>query len=106
MKFLFSEQEMAFKKVVLFEYPRKNIYTLGFLTNEFPQQKVKDQVIDTVCVYISSAPNPITGFFVIVPKSDVTVLDMSIEEAFKIIVSGGVLMNPDVFKTKISENNK
>ncbi|MFH1459176.1 MAG: DUF502 domain-containing protein [Candidatus Omnitrophota bacterium] len=99
VKFLFSEDKLAFKKVVLFEYPRKNVFTIGFITNEFKQQNLNGQTMDAVCVYISSAPNPITGFFVIVPKQDVTVLDISIEEAFKIIVSGGVLMEQDALKT-------
>jgi len=96
VKFLFSEDKLTFKKVVLFEYPRKNIYTLGFLTNEFAQQSINDKTMDMVSVYISSAPNPITGFFVIVPKEDVTVLDISVEEAIKIVISGGVLMHKNV----------
>ena len=68
---------------------------MGFLTNELSSQPVGSKTIDMVCVYISSAPNPITGFFVIVPKKNVIVLDISIEEAIKIIISGGVLMQKD-----------
>lgn len=107
VKFLFSDGKMAFKKVVFFEYPRKNVYTLGFLTNEFSLKQANGQVFDTVCVYISSAPNPITGFFVIVPKKDVTILDISIEDAIKIVISGGVLMQKDLLVNAIvpTDNN-
>ncbi len=100
IKFLFSSEKIAFKKVVLFEYPRKDVYTLGFVTNEFSLNLSGENRIDAVCVYISSAPNPITGFFVIVPRKDVIFLDISVEEAFKIIISGGVLMNSDLFLKK------
>ncbi|MCK4994746.1 MAG: DUF502 domain-containing protein [Candidatus Omnitrophica bacterium] len=100
--FLFSEDKVHFKKVILFEYPRKDIFTLGFITNEFKSESVAGADLDTVCVYISSAPNPITGFFVIVPKRDVTVLDISIEDAFKIIISGGVLMPKDLLAQKLN----
>lgn len=101
VKFLFSEDKLHFKKVVLFEYPRKDVFTLGFITNEFKSESVAGADLDTVCVYISSAPNPITGFFVIVPKKDVTELDITIEDAFKIIISGGVLMPKDLLANKI-----
>ncbi len=101
VKFLFSDEKLAFKKVVLFEYPNDGIYTMGFMTNEFSDQTIGDKTMDTVCIYISSAPNPITGFFVIVPKKDVVVLDITVEEAIKIIISGGVLMDKNV----LSKNN-
>jgi len=102
VKFLFSEDKLHFKKVVLFEYPRKNIFTLGFITNEFKSESIAGADQDAVCVYISSAPNPVTGFFVLVPKRDVRVLDMSIEDAFKIIISGGVLMQKDLLAQKLN----
>ncbi len=102
VKFLFSEDKLHFKKVVLFEYPRKDIFTLGFITNEFKSESIAGADLDTVCVYISSAPNPVTGFFVIVPKRDVTVLDISIEDAFKVIISGGVLMQKDLLAQKLN----
>jgi len=104
VKFLFSDEKLAFKKVVLFEYPKEDVYTMGFLTNEFAEQTIGDKTMDTVCIYISSAPNPITGFFIIVPKKDVVVLDITVEEAIKIIISGGVLMDEAVLsKVKDSQ---
>ncbi|MCG2712242.1 MAG: DUF502 domain-containing protein [Candidatus Omnitrophica bacterium] len=101
VRFLFSDDKLHFKKVILFEYPRKDVFTLGFITNEFKSESVAGADLDTVCIYISSAPNPVTGFFVIVPKRNVTVLDISIEDAFKIIISGGVLMPKDLLAQKL-----
>jgi len=105
VRFLFGENKLNFKKVVLFEYPRKGLFSIGFITNEFSAQLINGQMRDTVCVYVSFAPNPITGFFVIVPKNEVTILDITIEEAFKIIVSGGVLMQPETFSKTIKSAN-
>ncbi|RKY33587.1 MAG: DUF502 domain-containing protein [Candidatus Omnitrophota bacterium] len=107
VNFLFSKEKMAFKKVVIFEYPKKNIYTMGFVTNELSLKSTDGTQLDALSIYISSAPNPITGFFIIVPKKDVTFLDIPIEDAFKYIVSGGVLM-PDSLNTgnlKFSEQS-
>ncbi len=92
--FLFSRDRVAsFKQVVMVEYPRKGIYSLGFLTNEAPAE-VTDKINKEMAnVFISTSPSPLTGFTIIVPRKDITVLDMSIEAAFKFIVSGGVV-NP------------
>ncbi|MCM8770700.1 MAG: DUF502 domain-containing protein [Candidatus Omnitrophica bacterium] len=91
--FFFSTKEIAFKKAVLVEYPRKGIWSLGFITNE-SAQKVKDALSEDVLnVFIPSAPGPLTGYFVVVPRKDIILLEMRVEEALKIIVSGGVL-NP------------
>jgi len=92
--FLFSRDRMRFKKVVVIEYPRKGIYAIGFLTNDssqFMQEKVQP---DLVNVFIPSAPGPLTGYVLMVPKKDIVETEMSVEEAFKFIVSGGVV-NPN-----------
>jgi len=91
--FLFSSKEQIFKKVVLVEYPRKDIWSLGFITND-GSQKVKDVLkLDVLNVFIPTTPSPLTGYFMVVPRQDVISLDISIEDALKIVVSGGVL-NP------------
>ena len=92
VKFLFSEEKMAFKKVVILEYPGKGIYSLGFLTNEFSVKQPDGTIVEMVCVLISSVPNPVSGFFVYVPRTAVTMLNITVEDAFKIVISGGVLM--------------
>ena len=91
--FLFSREKLAFKKVVLVEYPRKGIYSIGFLTNP-SSQRLCDAVREDLCnVFVPSAPGPLTGYVVLFPKKEVTETNLSVEEAIKLIVSGGVV-NP------------
>ena len=92
--FLFSREKLkSFRSVILVEYPRKGVYSLGFLTNE-TTPLVSNKVGKDLCnVFIPSSPGPITGYVILVPKKDIVSLDISVEEAFKLIVSGGVV-NP------------
>ena len=80
-----------FSKVVMVEYPRKGMYAIGFITSEGMgeiQDKTKAYVYN---VFIPTTPNPTSGMFVMVPKEDLTILDMSVEEGLKLIISGGVV---------------
>ncbi|MBI2447144.1 MAG: DUF502 domain-containing protein [Candidatus Omnitrophica bacterium] len=80
-----------FSKVVMVEYPRKGIYSIGFITSESKgevQDKTKEEVIN---IFIPTTPNPTSGMFVMVPKEDITVLDMKVEDGLKLIISGGVV---------------
>lgn len=82
----------SFRQVVLVEYPSKGIYALGFLTGPSGgeiQQKTKSQVMN---VFIPTTPNPTSGFLLMFPEEDLLFLDMSVEDAFKFIVSGGVVV--------------
>lgn len=92
--FLFGQKiKGQIQKVVLVEYPRKGIYVVGFVTNGADkeiQDKARKELLN---VLIPTVPNPLTGFLIHVPREEVVYLDMSVEEAVKMIVSGGVL-NP------------
>jgi len=89
--FLFSSEKMSFRQVVLVEYPRKGVYSYGFLTNE-ASEKVTEKVRQDVChVFIPSAPGPLTGFVLLVPRKELIYVDISVEEAIRTIVSGGVV---------------
>lgn len=91
--FFFSQKKLAFKTAVVVQYPSKGIYSIGFLTNE-SSEKIKDLTGEDLCnVFISSSPSPFTGFAVMMRRKDIIVTDISIEEAAKFIVSGGVV-NP------------
>jgi len=92
--FLFRRERLAsFKQVVVLEYPRKGIYSMGFLTNETAKD-LQDKTGKELCnVFIPSSPGPLTGFTLMVPKKDLIATQISIEDAFKFIVSGGVV-NP------------
>ena len=91
--FLFSreQQKMSFQRVVLVEYPRKGIYSFGFWTNDAPK-RVSEKIGKELCnVFIPTTPSPLTGFVILVPKEDLIFSDISVEEALKIIISGGVV---------------
>lgn len=92
--FLFARERLAsFKQVVLVEYPRKGIYTMGFLTND-SSKEVCDSIGKELCnVFVPSSPGPLTGFTILIPKKEIIYTKISIEDAFKFIVSGGVV-NP------------
>lgn len=94
VSFLFTDTRARFKKTVLIEYPRKGIYTLCFVTNEGFEHFNKKTKKELVNIFIPSTPGPLTGFFVMVPKEDVIVVDVPVEDALKMLISGGVVQ-PD-----------
>ncbi|MHC4989561.1 MAG: DUF502 domain-containing protein [Planctomycetota bacterium] len=92
--FLFSsEQPIKFNRVVVVEYPRKGIWSVGFLTGE-TMRSIAQQSGDSVTVFIPSSPTPFTGYTITVPSDDVLELPISVEEAMRFAVTGGVLV-PD-----------
>lgn len=89
-----SGQKTSFQTVVLVEFPRPGIYSIGFLTSEKHdeiQLKTNEKV---VCVFIPTTPNPTSGFLVLIPEQKVTKLDMSVAEGIKYIISLGSV-SPD-----------
>jgi uncharacterized membrane protein len=89
---LFSSSGNAFRKAVLVPYPHQRSWTIAFLTG-VPGGDVKNhlQGDDYISVYVPTTPNPTSGFFLMMHKSDVVELDMSVDEALKYIVSMGVV---------------
>lgn len=94
--FLSGEQK-GFRKACLLQYPSHGLYTLGFVTTvaaqEIQQKTEKDKML---CVFIPNTPTPATGFLVMAPAKEVILLDMKTEDAFKLVVSGGVLKPPEI----------
>ncbi|KPU28366.1 hypothetical protein TR13x_00945 [Caloranaerobacter sp. TR13] len=88
---LFLNKNDAFKKAVLVEYPKEGVYTIGFITSESPKEISQKTKAECVSLFIPTTPNPTSGMFIIVPKDKVTYLDMDVEEAIKLIVSGGLV---------------
>lgn len=88
---MLSSQAKNFRRVVLIEYPRKGIYTLAFVTGVSRgevQEKTKSNVIN---LFVPTTPNPTSGFYLMVPETDLINLDISVEEAFKLLISGGMV---------------
>jgi uncharacterized membrane protein len=80
----------GFKSVVLVEYPRKRSYALAFTTGLSAGEVQKKTAEKTVNVFVPTSPNPTSGFFLMVPEKDLIPLNMSVEEALKFVVSGGL----------------
>lgn len=80
-----------FRRVVLLEYPRKGIYSLAFTTGA-AQGIVQDETPELVInCFVPTTPNPTSGFFLLVPERELRTLDISVEDAFKLIMSGGLV---------------
>jgi len=82
---------VAFQSVVLVEFPRKGIYSIGFLTAENKGEVEEKTGKKLFNVYIASVPNPATGFFYLIPQEDIMPLKMSVEDAMKLVISGGAV---------------
>jgi len=88
---LLSSNGNAFRKALLIEYPRRGSWTIAFLTGIPGGDVVNHLQGDHLSVYVPTTPNPTSGFFLIVPKSEVVELDMTVDTALKYIVSMGVV---------------
>ncbi len=88
---LFSSSGHAFRKALLVQYPRDGSWTIAFLTGQPGGDVVTHLQGEYWSVYVPTTPNPTSGFFLMMPKSDVIVLDMSVDEALKYIISMGVV---------------
>ncbi|MFP5349009.1 MAG: DUF502 domain-containing protein [Gammaproteobacteria bacterium] len=94
---LFSGSGKSFRKVVLVEYPRKDMWSLAFLTGDGVAEVNARIGRPLVSVFIPTTPNPTSGFMLLVPREDVIELDMPIDDGFKMIISVGVVV-PDPTK--------
>jgi uncharacterized membrane protein len=90
----FLGQSQAHRQVVMIEYPRKGVYTVGFAMGRAWHELEKNNEVPLVNVFIPTTPNPTSGFYLLVPANDVAPLNLSMEEALKLITSGG-LITPD-----------
>ena len=88
----------SFREVVLVEYPRIGLSTIGFVTNELSIQSGATAG-EMISVYIPNPPNPTSGTLVLLPRQSARVLDMSVEEGLKLVLSGGIV-TPGILKIK------
>ena len=103
VEIVFSDSDQSFKKVLLIEYPRKGIYSLAFQTATSLGEVQERTGEPVVCTFVPTTPNPTSGYIIIVPKKDIIELDMEVDEAFKMIVSLGVVI-PAWRKDQIGES--
>lgn len=91
---VFSEQETSFEKVALIEYPRKGLWALCFIATDTRGEVdvvLKENGQETVSVFLPTTPNPTSGFLLFVPKDDMQILDMGVEQAAKLVISAGLV---------------
>lgn len=96
----------AFTRVVAVEYPRHGVWTVGFVTNEIAQRMKQATVpsdVPCVAVFLPTTPNPTSGWLALVPRDQLTELDISIEEGVKLIVSGGIVSPANLLSGKRDE---
>ena len=89
-----AQKSNAFREVALFEYPRKGIWSIGFLTGTTSGEVQHRTQEETVNVFLPTTPNPTSGYLLFVPKKDLIILEMSVEEGIKMVVSGGIVTPP------------
>ena len=90
---MFTSNTKAYQKVVLIEYPRKGIYSLGFLTNR--ENKLFEDILEgkkLLNIFVPTSPNPTSGMFIMVEANSVQELNIKIEDAVKLIISGGAIV--------------
>lgn len=90
-----AKQSNTFREAVLVEFPRRGMWTIAFITAQ-PEGEVGDLAgEDPVGVYVPTTPNPTSGYLVYVPRNEVVTLSMTVEEAIKMVISGGIVTPPD-----------
>ncbi|MDP2873021.1 MAG: DUF502 domain-containing protein [Bacillota bacterium] len=82
--------QTAFKRVALVEYPRRELWAIAFVTADGPQEACAISGEELVSVFLPTTPNPTSGYLIMLPKRDVKLLEMSVEDGLKLVVSGGV----------------
>ena len=88
---LLKDSSSKFRRVILVEYPRQGMWAIAFVTGTATgeiQGKLKDTMLN---IFIPTTPNPTTGWYAVVPENEVINLSMSIEDAFKVLISGGIV---------------
>ena len=93
---IFSDKSMSFRQPILIEYPRKGIWSVAFITGD-PIGEVQDKTAEHVLTcFVPTTPNPTSGFIVLVPERDIIRLEMSVEDAMRLVISLGVVTPEDL----------
>ncbi len=96
---VFNSSTESFRKAFLIQYPSKGIWVIAFQSGDYKGEAESIIGEEMINLFVPTTPNPTSGFFVMMPKKDVFELDMGVEEAFKIVISAGVV-SPDSLSIK------
>jgi uncharacterized membrane protein len=86
-----QDQTEAFKRGVLVEYPKTNLFAIGFVTSGARWAHIHERLADLLLVFVPTTPNPTSGFLLLVPRSEAIDLPLSVEEGIRMVSSGGIL---------------
>lgn len=86
-----ATRSQAFREVVMLQYPRKGVWSIGFVTGRTKGEVQKSTKQETINVFVPTTPNPTSGYLLFVPKKELIYLDMSVEEGVKLVVSAGII---------------
>jgi uncharacterized membrane protein len=89
-----TDKGRSFKQVVMVEFPRRGAYSIGFITAHDLEEAQAKTAQEVTCVFVPTTPNPTTGFLVLVPKEEVVHMDMTVDDAFKMLLTLGVVVPP------------
>ncbi|NQU61733.1 MAG: DUF502 domain-containing protein [Rhodospirillales bacterium] len=95
METVFADHSAAFREAVMIEYPRRGIWAIGFITGRTKGEVQNLTEEECINIFLPTTPNPTSGFLLFVPKKDLIPLTMSVEEAIKMVISGGIVTPPD-----------
>jgi uncharacterized membrane protein len=91
---MLAQKSQAFREVALIEYPRRGIWTVAFITGQTVSHVQRHVDEDLVTLYVPTTPNPTSGFMLFLPKKDVQILDISVEDGLKLVLSTGIVAPP------------
>lgn len=91
---IMASQSQAFREAVMLEYPRKGVWSIGFVTGRSEGEVQELTKEETINVFVPTTPNPTSGYLLFVPKKELKYLDMTVEEAVKLVVSAGIISPP------------
>jgi uncharacterized membrane protein len=103
---LLKDSSGKFRRVVLVEYPRQGIWSLGFVTGVISGEFQSHFPAPMLSVFVPTTPNPTTGWYAVVPEDQVITLAMPIEDAFKVIISGGIVSPDALLPSSLPASNK
>ena len=86
-----APEQLTFKKVVLIQFPRLGIFSIGFLAREVHPDMAPDTIKKYYTIYIPTTPNPTTGYLIVAPENEFMIIDLTRQEAMSIIISGGII---------------
>jgi len=100
------DQAEAFKRVVLVEYPKANIFALAFVTAGARWGHLDERLDDLLLVFVPTTPNPTSGFLLLVPRSEAIEMPMTVEEGVRMVISGGILLPRPLPTSEIAPGSK